>query len=199
MALTAFVANLPRPIHIIPENPNERRIVEEGESVFHGIGCAECHVKTHGIAEEIYSDFLLHDMGPRLADESRAVPHHDGPRVISDVTLTRVSGRSSHSSYSGSGEASTQTFRDVSHFLVPALTAPTNTDQEWRTPPLWGWPIQLLTFTTVVQQRFTTRSNLHEGEASASAEEYRRLSDEQRSSLLSFLDTLRAPVTNNVE
>ena len=76
---------------------------------------------------------------------------------------------------------------------------PTNVDQEWRTPPLWGSADSAPYLHDGRAETFHDAIELHEGEASASAEEYRRLSDEQRSSLLSFLDTLRAPVTNNVE
>lgn len=53
--------------------------VERGEALFHGAGCAGCHVSRwvtgRGAIEEVsgqviypYTDLLLHDMGPELAD-----------------------------------------------------------------------------------------------------------------------------------
>jgi CxxC motif-containing protein (DUF1111 family) len=54
-------------------------IVKKGEALFGQIGCAKCHVSSmktgkHAIAAlsektvSLYSDLLLHDMGPKLAD-----------------------------------------------------------------------------------------------------------------------------------
>lgn len=44
----------------------------EGEAVFNNIGCQSCHISTFktkdGAHIHPYSDFLLHDMGPELAD-----------------------------------------------------------------------------------------------------------------------------------
>ncbi|MGB0722690.1 MAG: di-heme oxidoredictase family protein [Gammaproteobacteria bacterium] len=68
-----------------PGDSNERSIVDRGEALFHGSGCAACHrpslrlaenyttgESTGGLAGRIihpYSDLLLHDMGEGLADE----------------------------------------------------------------------------------------------------------------------------------
>jgi uncharacterized integral membrane protein (TIGR00698 family) len=43
-----------------------------GERLFHVIGCAKCHVPTLPVGERrivVYSDLLLHDMGPTLDDK----------------------------------------------------------------------------------------------------------------------------------
>ncbi len=53
--------------------------VKKGDTLFNSIGCASCHVPTmqtgpspisalHKVNVNIYSDFLLHDMGEELAD-----------------------------------------------------------------------------------------------------------------------------------
>ncbi|MCA9110959.1 MAG: hypothetical protein KDA52_13495, partial [Planctomycetaceae bacterium] len=184
-ALTAFIAQLPRPERIIPSDPYNRQAAEYGELVFHGIGCSECHVKTLGSVVDIYSDLLLHDMGPRISDQSPANPDSTPP------PSRTVSVRQGGSGYGGGG---------LMTVTVPGRKpVPTNVDQEWRTPPLWGSADSAPYLHDGRAETFHDAIELHEGEASASAEEYRRLSDEQRSSLLSFLDTLRAPVTNNVE
>jgi mono/diheme cytochrome c family protein len=64
-ALAAFVASLPRPASYAPD-PASR-----GARLFASIGCALCHVPTlpgAGGAVPLYSDLLLHDMGPVLDD-----------------------------------------------------------------------------------------------------------------------------------
>jgi CxxC motif-containing protein (DUF1111 family) len=63
----------------LPQDPEERASVVEGHQIFTSIGCATCHtpVWTTGpnpspaLSEkrfQAYSDFLLHDLGPDLAD-----------------------------------------------------------------------------------------------------------------------------------
>jgi CxxC motif-containing protein (DUF1111 family) len=57
--LRAFVASLPRPLERAPH--------AAGKAVFIRIGCAECHTPNLGSVEGIYSDLLLHRMGPELS------------------------------------------------------------------------------------------------------------------------------------
>ena len=62
-ALTAFVAALEAPQP--PTGP------AAGEAVFHETGCAACHTPTLGAGARrvtLYSDLLLHDVGPALDD-----------------------------------------------------------------------------------------------------------------------------------
>jgi CxxC motif-containing protein (DUF1111 family) len=59
-ALTAFVAALPAPA----EQPGHA----EGRELFDAVGCTSCHVPDMGPARGVYSDLLLHDMGPSLSD-----------------------------------------------------------------------------------------------------------------------------------
>lgn len=43
----------------------------QGETLFSQVGCAKCHIKnlvTNGVAINAYTDLLIHDMGPNLAD-----------------------------------------------------------------------------------------------------------------------------------
>jgi len=65
--LTTYVAELPAP----PEPVNQDR----GKDVFSQVGCAACHVTSFALDQgELapYTDMLLHDMGPGLADELAA-------------------------------------------------------------------------------------------------------------------------------
>lgn len=62
----------------IPEDSATRADIEEGASLFRRIGCADCHTPGHVTGPnaidaldrrrfDLYSDLLLHDMGPELA------------------------------------------------------------------------------------------------------------------------------------
>ena len=63
LALTSFVGAL-----AVPEESAGQPLAEEGEAVFHQVGCAACHVESVGPVERVFSDLLLHDMGPGLSD-----------------------------------------------------------------------------------------------------------------------------------
>lgn len=77
--LVDYVRFLAPPERRLPEDTEQRAPIEEGERVFESLGCATCHVPTmttgahesealDRTAFRIYSDLLLHDMGPELAD-----------------------------------------------------------------------------------------------------------------------------------
>jgi CxxC motif-containing protein (DUF1111 family) len=74
LSLTAFVASLPAPQVVKPDDPGKLKAVEHGYKVFHAVGCAVCHVETVASAHGVYSDLLLHDLGPALADPVAASP-----------------------------------------------------------------------------------------------------------------------------
>jgi CxxC motif-containing protein (DUF1111 family) len=51
-----------------PAETPESRAVARGRSLFEAAGCATCHRPRLGEVDGIYSDLLLHDMGPALGD-----------------------------------------------------------------------------------------------------------------------------------
>jgi len=63
--LVSFVANLPAPKQILPEDPTLRQVVIDGEEVFARIGCADCHVPNLAGVEGLYSDLRLYDITRR--------------------------------------------------------------------------------------------------------------------------------------
>ena len=67
-ALEAYVRNLPKPAERAPSGDSEAHEIAAGKTLFAGSGCAACHTPKLGNAEGIYSDLLLHDMGPDLGD-----------------------------------------------------------------------------------------------------------------------------------
>ena len=119
LSLTAFVASLPAPKVVKPEDPDKLKAVEHGYKVFHAIGCAACHVETVGPAQGIYSDLLLHDLGAALADPVSAQPTYlvveqrptfiesafdqEGEIVKEDLVLSRTNHYYGNTSMSISG------------------------------------------------------------------------------------------------
>jgi CxxC motif-containing protein (DUF1111 family) len=67
-ALLAYLASLAAPAALAQANPRDERASKTGKSLFKSTGCAECHVSNLGDVVNIYSDLLLHDMGPELLD-----------------------------------------------------------------------------------------------------------------------------------
>ena len=67
-SLLAFVASLPPPKLVKPDDPEQLKLVEHGYKMFHSVGCSVCHVESLGSAQGVFSDLLLHDLGPALAD-----------------------------------------------------------------------------------------------------------------------------------
>lgn len=77
-ALLAYVRFLAPPAPVVPSGREERRVVARGEALFQQVGCTLCHVpemRTGAGAEpriladrpvRLYTDLLLHDMGPEL-------------------------------------------------------------------------------------------------------------------------------------
>ncbi len=76
--VTAMYVRLLQP----PAQGARNEVIEQGENLFSEIGCAHCHVPTmrtgvnpipelSEVDAHLYSDLLLHDMGPGLADGRR--------------------------------------------------------------------------------------------------------------------------------
>lgn len=64
--LADFISSLPQPVERIPQGAADREQVAAGKSLFHSIGCADCHIPNVGNVRGLYSDLLLHDMGQEL-------------------------------------------------------------------------------------------------------------------------------------
>jgi CxxC motif-containing protein (DUF1111 family) len=67
-SLVAYVRGLPAPLARGPEDETDKARIRAGSATFKSIGCAQCHLPKLGEVVGIYSDLLLHDMGPDLAD-----------------------------------------------------------------------------------------------------------------------------------
>ena len=177
-ALTRFVMSLPRPEQLFPSDSEAVADVYSGERVFEKIGCSDCHVSQLGSIKGIYTDLLLHDMGPSLADLSSA--HPDPP-----PSETRPRRRRPRGGYYVPGGPPRTVIPD-------SPTSPRRT-QEWRTPPLWGVADTPPYLHDGRAASLDEAIRLHGGESQKSAEAYHYLPPAEQSQLLDFLGTLRAP------
>jgi CxxC motif-containing protein (DUF1111 family) len=177
-AMVDFIALLPSPRQLAPGGAAARKPLVAGRRLFEHIGCAACHSPEIGEVRGIYSDLLLHDLGPKLADQGS---YGSAPSALVDEGETKLPLPSlderATDKLKPSGEAN----------LIGAL------QQEWRTPPLWGLrdsaPYLHDGRAATIEQAIA----LHEGEALRSARMFLKLSPEERSQLLSFLRSLAAP------
>jgi hypothetical protein len=135
-AITAYAAALP------PLPPRISAQHQEGTKLFSAAGCPACHVPVlsgGGVDVPLYSDLLLHDMGPALDD---------------GVVQGNARGK------------------------------------DWRTTPLWGLGSRLRFLHDGRATNITSAILAHDGEAVAAAAAFRRLTPDERSSLLGFLSAL---------
>jgi CxxC motif-containing protein (DUF1111 family) len=167
--LTVFVASLPRPQQRQPRNSDERELWQSGEHHFETVGCANCHVRTLGSVEGLYSDLLLHDLGPGLADPVGTPSSRAG--LFS----------SSGGGYNGGGP------RDV------FIEAPAITLRQWRTTPLWGVADSAPYLHDGRAATLEEAIKAHGGEATPSVRLFAALPTADREKLLAFLGSLAAP------
>jgi CxxC motif-containing protein (DUF1111 family) len=163
--LVAFVRDLPAPHR---QSSGDAEALRAGEELFRTVGCADCHVPKLGEVEGIYSDLLLHDMGPDTSDTGsyRSFrPHQSVP-----TTETIAGGQPG----------------------APPRSAGASR-QEWRTPPLWGardsGPYLHDGRADTLEQAIA----LHGGEGRHTALRYFALSPGGRAEVIAFLKSLIAP------
>lgn len=163
--LIAYVAALPAPRQEIPKDAQQAKAVERGFTRFKTIGCADCHVQDVGPAKGIYSDLLLHDLGPGLADAVSAVS-------AKQHLLRRE------------GEIDT---------YINAGSALKVLQQEWRTTPLWGVRDSGPYLHDGRAKTLKEAILAHAGESILSIEKFAAMPAQEQEELISFLNTLVAP------
>lgn len=169
-ALIAFIAALPAPRQLSPANQQQANLLNHGERLFETIGCIGCHVRDVGNVQGIFSDLLLHDLGPNLDDPVAAFPER-----VKVGTTTFEGG------YGGGG--SVDVFAEI----------PTRIHQEWKTPPLWGVRDSGPYLHDGRARTLTEAISAHGGEAESSARRFEQLGDPEKSAILTFLQSLASP------
>jgi CxxC motif-containing protein (DUF1111 family) len=169
--LASYVAGLPRPVERVPSTESELIRVASGHKLFKLVGCATCHRPQMGNVAGLYSDLLVHDMGPGLGAGGA---YYNVP-----------ADSSGSSSASSTGSLSPTSSRN-------AIAG----GQEWRTPPLWGvrdsGPYLHDGRATTLEQAIA----MHGGEGDDSAQAFAALESKEKAMLIAFLKTLVAPTTS---
>ncbi len=172
-SLVAYVRNLPAPTERTPVLPADARDVAEGAKFFDTIGCASCHRPNLGAVEGIYSDLLLHDMGPSLSDSAA---YYGTDQEITDAPFIAAAPDAK-----------------APDKLIPAFGA---MSQEWRTPPLWGLRNSAPYLHDGRAVDIDSAIRAHGGQATVPVQNYANLLDPaQRKQLLFFLNSLEAPAS----
>lgn len=180
-ALVKFIRDLPAPTQRRPDHPAAAKYIAEGQELFAAVGCAACHTPKLGDVDGIYSDLLLHDLGPQLSDASssygvlRPTPSPAPPPATSRKEVVQSAVETSGGSRSAAAP-------------VSAASA-----AEWRTPPLWGVRDSAPYLHDGRADTLEAAIALHGGEGDRSRTRFAALKLEERQKVLAFLKTLAAP------
>lgn len=187
-ALVSFLASLPAPTRAPAANADYAAYLEAGEKLFAETGCAACHTRKLGDVDGIYSDLLLHDMGPALADsgqygtilpEDPDDPDEDDSEPAIAPLVVNAATNSQSTDVSGARPSKAQS------------RSPRRS--EWRTPPLWGVRDSGPYLHDGGAETIQDAIALHGGEALPSTNRFFKLPHEKRQQLISFLKSLTAP------
>ena len=119
-ALVSYVRGLPVPVTIKPVDDRQSAQLKSGEEIFKSIGCTGCHMAKLGNVSGIYSDLLLHDMGPKLADAEAYAVFVNGPPKVDGRAARTIPTRAQPRRLSASGER-----RPSGVFVTPLLISMT--------------------------------------------------------------------------
>mgnify|MGYP000875216168 CR=1 FL=1 len=173
-SLVRYVASLPAPRQWTPAAAGERRQWASGERVFARLGCEVCHRRDMGPARQLYSDLLLHDMGPLLADPV-AAPSSSSLADLAPSPLEQIV-----SFYSGR----------VGRSIAVDEADPR---RQWRTTPLWGVASSAPYLHDGRAATLAEAIEWHGGEGQSASRAFRQLPPPERLDLLAFLESLVAP------
>ncbi len=181
-ALVGYLKKLPTPVERKPANSQEAAVISNGHKQFEAVGCANCHVQKVGEVTGLYSDLLLHDMGPELGDTGDyGIFIHDMPEEEQQELPPQIIDATP-----GATPQPLPTLNQLSK-ITGALR------QEWRTPPLWGvrdsGPYLHDGRADTLEQAIA----FHGGQAAPVTIKFFQLKPEERQAVIAFLKSLTAP------
>jgi CxxC motif-containing protein (DUF1111 family) len=181
-ALVSYLNSLPKPVERKPANAQEAAVIKAGHKQFEAVGCANCHVQQVGAVNGLYSDLLLHEMGPDLGDAGDyGIFIHDMPEEDQQELPPQIIEANPNNP-----QQQAKTAKQLAK-LTGALR------QEWRTPPLWGvrdsGPYLHDGRADTLEQAIA----FHGGQAAPATVKFFELKPEQRQQVITFLKSLTAP------
>lgn len=191
LALVRFLKDLPAPIQNDGEVPAIADEIAKGEQLFAKVGCAACHQPELGEVRGVYSDLLLHDLGPDMGDSgSYGVFQPQSPGNDADDPLAGLVGDTPQMPFQsvlGGNRAGAIVEEPIPEKMIGAGR------QEWRTPPLWGVRDSAPYLHDGRAKSLEQAIAFHGGEAQLAANRFYRLKPEEQSQVLTFLRSLVAP------
>lgn len=187
-ALVDYLRELPAPQMRKAAHPDEEKFLAEGKALFAAAGCAACHSENLGEAKGIYSDLLVHDMGPDLGDTgSYGVFLPDSPGGDDGSPVPPIT-------------ELTKPVEQQDGFLARATAKPEETKNivgatqlEWRTPPLWGVRDSAPYLHDGRAKTLEEAIAMHGGESQAAALNFFSLKPEDQRKVVFFMKSLEAP------
>jgi CxxC motif-containing protein (DUF1111 family) len=190
-ALVKFLKDLPAPEQRDLDLPGVAEEIGAGSKLFATIGCAACHQAELGEARGMYSDLLLHDMGPENADSgSYGVFQPQSPGDDADDPLSGLVASSPETPFQSIFQPGAKQGNVEEKIPEKMLGAGR---QEWRTPPLWGVRDSAPYLHDGRAKSLEQAIAFHGGEGQLSANRFFRLKAEERAQVLTFLRSLVAP------
>ncbi len=188
-AIAQFVAALPRPV----ETDGHNKEIARGRKLFRTVGCAKCHLEKLDEVQGIYSDLLLHNLGPKLSDVALPSPT---ATAVAQARLPRQQGNALGRAIEAlpSRDVLTPTAATIaSYYGAPSSSSLASVSSSWRTPPLWGVADTGPYLHDGRAESLEDAIDLHEGEAAGVTARYRNLPRMAKLNLIDFLETLEAP------
>ena len=169
--LIDYVRRLPAPASTKPADEKAVSQIKAGEATFKTIGCASCHLPKLSQVDGIFSDLLLHDMGPQLGDaDTYTVFAGEPPRA-------------------GGGPEPADPDRNRPSTGIASA-------REWRTPPLWGLRVSAPYLHDGRAEGISEAITLHGGQGATAARRYTDLPPRRRQQIEAFLMSLAPPATD---
>jgi CxxC motif-containing protein (DUF1111 family) len=191
LALVQFLKDLPAPEQRDVDLPGIADEIGKGDKLFAKIGCAACHQADLGEVRGMYSDLLLHDMGPENADSgSYGVFQPQSPGDDADDPLSGLVAATAEMPF----QSIFQPGRNpgIVEEKIPEKMIGAGR-QEWRTPPLWGVRDSAPYLHDGRAKSLEQAIAFHGGEGQLSANRFFRLKAEERAQVLTLLRSLIAP------
>ncbi len=189
-ALVAFMATLPAPIPKLPDDPEQRDIVDHGRQTFDNIGCASCHIAELPLESLIFTEpnefNVGRDLRPEAVDavlEIDLSEYADGLRVDENghYLIPVFSDLRRHDM----GEDGPLDNEEVEDGGIPS--------EDWMTKRLWGFasepPFLHHGRATLISEAIVA----HGGDAQEQRDLFIALPEADRDALIAFLRTLTIP------
>ena len=189
-ALVAFLVSLPAPIPQLPEDPDQREIVELGRQKFEAIGCALCHIPELPLESLVFTEPNEFNVGKDLR-----------PDAVDAVLAIDLSQFASELKQDENG-----------HYLIPVFSdlrrhdmgedGPLDNEEiiqggvpteQWMTRRLWGFASEPPFLHHGRATLISDAIKAHGGSANGARNRFIGLPQNEQDALIAFLKTLTIP------